>query len=189
MARVCPKRAASAAQSAAGEVLRQVRWDGDGADRRRDHAGVVRVPGDLPVRQEQAQATAVRQRKVREVAMQADELCDYVRRRLPVRTRLVGKERLNDVVLIAVTEWPIEPLMAAGRGSVEEEKILDATTKRVTATYEALRGSEETYGFFWTLILSAAISAIVQHILEWWLSRTANRVKMAGWQCAARGEA
>ena len=119
---------------------------------------------------------------------EAEELCDHVRRRLPVRARLVGKERLNDLVLIAVTEWPIEPLMAASRGSVEEEKILDATTKRVTATYEALRGSEQTYGFFWTLILSAAVSAIVQHILEWWLSRSANRVKLAGWQWAARGE-
>lgn len=120
--------------------------------------------------------------------MQAEELCLYVRSRLPVRARLVGRERLNDLVLIAVTEWPIEPLMSASRGSSEEEKLLDATTKRVTATYEALRGSEQNYGFFWTLILSAAISAIVQHVLEWWLSRSANRVKLAGWQCAARGE-
>ena len=147
------------------------------------------MPGDLRVCEEPAEAPAVRERNVQEVTMQADELCAYVRRRLPVRARLVGKERLNDLVLIAVTEWPIEPLMAAGRGSVEEEKILDATTKRVTATYEALRGSEQTYGFFWTLILSAAISAIVQHVLEWWLSRSANRVKLAGWQWAARGEA
>ena len=121
--------------------------------------------------------------------MQAEELCRYVRSRLPVRARLVGRERLNDLVLIAVTEWPIEPLMSASRGSAQEEKILDATTKRVTATYEALRGAEQNYGFFWTLILSAAISAIVQHIFEWWLSRSANRVKLAGWQCAARGEA
>jgi hypothetical protein len=146
------------------------------------------MPGDVSVCEEPAEAPAMRQWLVREAAMRADELCDHVRRRLPVRARLVGKERLNDLVLIAVTEWPIEPLLAAGRGSVEEEKILDATTKRVTATYEALRGGEQTYGFFWTLILSAAISAIVQHILEWWLSRAANRVKLAGWQWAARGE-
>ena len=114
--------------------------------------------------------------------MPADELCDYVRRRLPVRARLVGKERLNDLVLMAVTEWPSDWLMQCGRGSVEEEKAIGDTAGRVSRTYEAVRGAEPQYGFLWALVLSAAISAIVQHILEWWLSRPANRVKMAGWQ-------
>jgi hypothetical protein len=119
--------------------------------------------------------------------MAAEELCEYVRSRVPLRVRLVGRERLQDLVLIAVTEWPIEPLMGTERGSAVEEKVLEATAKRVSATYEALHGSEKTYGFIWAFILSAAISAIVQYILEWWLHRPANRVKLAGWQCAMRG--
>lgn len=105
-----------------------------------------------------------------------------------MRARLVGRERLNDIVLMAVTEWPVEPLIRSSRGSVEEEKALQDTVRRVGRTYEAVHGSEKTYGFFWTFVLSAAISAIVGHILEWWLSRASNRVKMAGWQCDMRGK-
>lgn len=119
--------------------------------------------------------------------MMGQELCDYVRERLPMRARLVGKERLNDLVLIAITEWPASVLLNADRGSAVEEKELDATAKRVAATYEALHGSEKTYGFVWAFILSAVVSAIVQHILEWWLSRSANRTKLTGWQYQMRG--
>lgn len=121
--------------------------------------------------------------------MPAEELCEYVRTRLPLRARLVGKERLNDLVLMTVTEWPSDALFGARRGSADEEKIVDETATRVARTYEAVRGGEKQYGFFWTLVLSAVVSAIVQHVLEWWLSRSANRVKMAGWQCAMKGQA
>ena len=114
--------------------------------------------------------------------MPVEELCDYVRSRLPLRSRLVGRERINDLVMIAVTEWPSDWLMQCGRSSPEEEKAVADTAARVSRTYEAVRGEEPQYGFFWAFVLSAVVSAIVQHILEWWLMRSAHRVKMAGWQ-------
>lgn len=117
----------------------------------------------------------------------ADDLCKYVRERLPLRARLVGKERLNDMVLMAVTEWPIQALMDCGRGTADEEKILDDTARRVGMTYESVRGSEPRYGFFWTFVLSSVVSAIVQVVLQWWLSRAANRMKMAAWQYGMKG--
>lgn len=120
--------------------------------------------------------------------MPVEELCEYVRRRLPVRARLVGKERLDDLVLMAVTEWPTDWLMQCERGSAEEEKVLAATTERVGRTYEAVRGGEKRYGFFWAFVLSAVVSAVVQYVLEWWLHRSANRVKMAAWQYEMRGK-
>jgi len=49
-----------------------------------------------------------------------EELCDYVRERLPLRARLAGKERLNDIVLMAVTEWPVDGLMSSGGGTALE---------------------------------------------------------------------
>lgn len=121
------------------------------------------------------------------MSAESDDLCRYVRDRLPLRARLVGKERLNDMVLMAITEWPIQPLMDCVRGSGDEEKILDETALRVGRTYESVRGSEKRYGFFWTFVLSSVVSAVVQLILQWWLSRAANRVKMAAWQYGMRG--
>lgn len=115
------------------------------------------------------------------------ELCDYVRERLPLRARLAGKERLNDIVLIAITEWPIDGLLSCGRGTAAEEKLLDQMATSVSRTYESVHGSEQRYGFFWTFILASVVSAIVQAMLQWWLSRPANRVKMAAWQCSTRG--
>lgn len=116
-----------------------------------------------------------------------DELCDFVRARLPLRARLVGKERLNDIVLMTVTEWPIEPLMSCGRGSDVEEKLLDGVSGRVSRTYETVHGSDKRYGFLWAFVLSSVVSAIAQLVLQWWLSRPANRVKMAAWQYGMKG--
>jgi hypothetical protein len=115
------------------------------------------------------------------------ELCDYVRDRLPLRAKLVGKERICDMVLMAVTEWPIQPLMDCERSSAVEEKILEAIAANVGRTYETVRGSEKRYGFFWAFVLSSVVSAVVQLVLEWWLSRSANRIKMAAWQYGMKG--
>lgn len=116
-----------------------------------------------------------------------EELCQYVRQSLPLRARLVGKERLDDITLIAVTEWPIQPLLDARRGSGDEERMLDSITKSVSRTYETVHGSEKRYGFLWAFVLSSAVSAIVQLVLQWWLSRSVNRMKMAAWQYAMKG--
>jgi hypothetical protein len=118
-----------------------------------------------------------------------DELCNYVRERLPLRARLVGKDRLDDIVRIAVTEWPIVPLMECGRGSAEEELLLDRLRVSVSRTYELVRGSEPRYGFFWAFVLSAAVSAVIQVILRWWIEKRANRCKIAAWQYSVKGDA
>jgi hypothetical protein len=115
------------------------------------------------------------------------ELCEYVRSALPLRARLVGKERLNDLTLMAITEWPIQPLMDSRRGSGDEERLLDSVSKSVARTYESVHGSEKRYGFLWAFVLSSVVSAIVQLVLQWWLSRASNRVKMAAWQYAMKG--
>lgn len=117
----------------------------------------------------------------------AQELCEYVRKALPLRARLMGKERLDDLTLIAITEWPIQRLMDSQRGSGEEEKILYAITQDVARVYESVHGAEQRYGFFWAFVLSSVVSAVVQLVLQWWLSRPCNRVKMAAWQYGMKG--
>ena len=115
------------------------------------------------------------------------ELCDYVIERLPLRARLVGRERLCDMTMMAVTEWPIQPLMDCRRGSDVEEKVLAGVAQSVSRVYESVRGSEKRYGFLWAFVLSSVVSAVVQLILEWWMSRASNRIKMAAWQYGMKG--
>jgi hypothetical protein len=110
-----------------------------------------------------------------------EELKEYVRSRVPVRAALVGRSGLDGLVEDAVAEWPISPLMECAHGTSMERKVLDGLSARV-------RLRRQRYGFIWSLLLASALSAVIRIILEWWLSRSANRVKLAGWQYAARGE-
>jgi hypothetical protein len=110
-----------------------------------------------------------------------EELKEYVRSRAAVRAALVGRSRLDGLVEDAVAEWPISPLMECAPGTAMERKVLDGLAGRV-------RRRRQRYGFIWSLLLASALSAVIRLILEWWLSRPANRVKLAGWQCESRGE-
>lgn len=89
--------------------------------------------------------------------------------------------------MIAVTEWPIDELLSYGRGSGEEEKCLSRLSESVGRTYEAVHGHEKNYGFIWAFVLSAAVSAILQVMLRWWLEKRAHRQCMAMWQCEMKG--
>lgn len=113
--------------------------------------------------------------------MSAEELKDYVRSRMPVRSRVLGREGVDGLVEDTVAEWPISPLMERTHDTPVEHKVLDGVALRV-------RRRRERYGFIWSLLLASALSAVIRIVLEWWLSRPANRVKLAGWQCAMRGE-
>lgn len=112
-----------------------------------------------------------------------EELCAHVRKQLPLRARLIGKERLNDLVLIAVQEWPSEQLLS---GSTYHELALEDARKTVARTYEALHGADKRYGILWEFVVSAVISAILQHIFEWWWERSVNRVRLVAWQQSMR---
>ncbi len=141
------------------------------------------VPADLPVRQEQAEAggpTRVQGGRMSD-SVSIEQLCDRVRRLLPLRSRLVGRERLNDLVMISVQEWPCESLL---NGEAYHEILMERTRKRVVRTYEALHGDDQKYGALWEFVVSAVASAILQHILEWWWEKRSHRVCLAGWQKA-----
>jgi hypothetical protein len=113
--------------------------------------------------------------------MSTEELKDYVRSRMPVRARMLGQDGLGGLVDDAIAEWPISPLMECVHDTPMERKVLGGIAERV-------RARRERYGFVWSLLLASALSAVIRLVLEWWLSRPANRVKLAGWQCAMRGE-
>lgn len=117
--------------------------------------------------------------------MTGEELKDYVFRRMPIRTRMLGRERLAEIVDLAVARWPSDGLRACARGSSQEEELLQGVIHGVGQQCSARSGAGQTYGFVWMFLMSAVISAVVQAVLRWWLEREANRQAIALWKLRA----
>lgn len=116
-----------------------------------------------------------------------DDLCDYVRGTMPVRSRLLGRTKVNEIVATTVREWPATELSSCRGGSTYEADLLEATADRVSeATKKAM--SSERYGNILLLyLLAGAVSAVVQAVMYWWLTRKQNQDAMLAWQRAAKG--
>ncbi len=117
-----------------------------------------------------------------------DELVQHVRSRLPFRARLVGEERIRDMVLLAVAAWPIDDLLSGDSWKDDRKQaILDATQADVSRMYAALHGEARSGSVLLAIILPALLSAVIQVILKWWLEKRNRRTKMALWQHALKG--
>lgn len=117
----------------------------------------------------------------------ADDLEDYVWRRLPMRMRLLGRKRVADVVQVAIFEWPTHPLDVCG-SHAQQADIFETLKSQVLSSYKERYGAEDTYGFaIMTIILMALISSVVQVLVKWWLERKLHARQMEEWHCDARG--
>ncbi len=117
-----------------------------------------------------------------EGAVNMDDLIEYVRRRLPIKARMIGQDRLREIVEQYVSQWPADALLACRRGSAQEQDILQALSHQVGLRHQDAAQGARTYGFVWGLLLSAVLSAVVQTLLRWWLDKEGNRVAMAAWK-------
>jgi hypothetical protein len=115
------------------------------------------------------------------------ELVEYVRSRLPIRARLLGEERLQDLVMLTVAAWPIDGLLAADAGSSEEIVQLELTKIEVSRMYAALHGDPKSGSILLAIVLPAMLSALIQVVLKWWLEKRSRRTKMAIWQHLMKG--
>jgi len=104
------------------------------------------------------------------------EMRDYVYARLPLRKRLVPRERIDELVDQAIANWPSE-VLGQCRGDDDYAEVVQAN---VGSLRRRIRANE--YGFLWTILLSALASAVIELILKWWLERRANRVLMLVWR-------
>lgn len=86
----------------------------------------------------------------------------------PIRRAILGRERCDAIVRVAKNSIPTIELEAAGEGTGHEAAVIRRIERRVRGRYA------EQCGFaFSTLILSWAISAIVQAlVIRWWRNRT-----------------
>lgn len=89
----------------------------------------------------------------------------------PVRRALLGRERCDALVAVAIDSIPSHELSSAGRGTDGE-----ATARRLMERRIRIRYRENCGWAFTTLVLYWAISAIVQALVaRWWNSREAAR--------------
>jgi hypothetical protein len=114
--------------------------------------------------------------------MNFDALQDHVWERLGPRKWVAGRKQVRDLVRLCVETWEGGNLQHC-RGERERQVYVLAVSANVKRLYHACTGySDAEFGFLWTIVLSAVVSAIVQILVKWWFSETSHRVLMSGWQ-------
>jgi hypothetical protein len=140
----------------------------DNSRRRAPHA--VPVPADMPMQESER------------TGMNFEQLQEHVWKRLGPRKHLAGRKQVDDLVRLTVETWEPDNLVHC-RNEREQQVYGLAVSGNVKRLYHACSGySDAEFGFLWTIVLSAVVSAIVQILVKWWFSETSHRVLMAGWQ-------
>ena len=108
-----------------------------------------------------------------------EELIDYVCKRLPIRSRIAGKERVSAAVMEVVARWPhaeLQLVRDADRGKPDALRRLEQDIREAHG--------DDRYG---SVILMFLLSTVISLVWQWWLSRGANRVKMVAWLYGMKG--
>jgi hypothetical protein len=105
----------------------------------------------------------------------------YVWESLPPRREVIGREMVDDVVLVAIQLWPVEYLSQSDTKSQEQAVILAALSADVRRILEAVYGEERFRGYRMLGLTPMAMTVIgVMH--GWWHRRKDNRAKMNTWR-------
>jgi len=100
---------------------------------------------------------------------------------LPARKHMAGKERIFDVVSIAVQEWPEEELANFKKGGPKAVRVAIRLNKAVKRQMHLLYG-EQDFASLWALALNVLVSAVIRLILDWWLTDEKNRRTLRTWR-------
>jgi hypothetical protein len=100
----------------------------------------------------------------------------------PFRRMLVGREVVDDLVEIAVHQWESEMLVHCA-DDIERQAVTANILRSVRRGYQAISGRDpQEYGLVWAMLLQAVASLVVQLILQWWLAKRMNRVRIQVWR-------
>ena len=105
----------------------------------------------------------------------------YVWECLPIRREAVGREVIDDVVLIAMQMWPVEPLSQVDGDTQEEVIALRAVCIDIRRMLSFVYGDERFEGY-WIIGLHTLIPKVVDIINDWWRRRKDNRAKLITWR-------
>lgn len=105
----------------------------------------------------------------------------YVWDNLSTKRTGVGREVVDDLVALAVQEWPSELLSQCDFNSVEETKLLADLKTNVKRQAQLLYG-EKRFKSLWLIALQLLLPLILEVVLKWWRERKTNRGKLATWR-------
>lgn len=106
----------------------------------------------------------------------------WVWRHLGLRRHLVGRAVVDDFVELTIQSWEPENLNHC-RDDEQRAFVCENVLRSVKRGYQVVSDRDpQEYGLFWTLVLQAVASLVVQLILRWWLESRMNRVRMLVWQ-------
>lgn len=123
--------------------------------------------------------------------MTISELQDRIWRQLPLlRRNLIGRERFDDLVIVAIEQSPIEFVRHITRGENSEDVLIAAWGQSVKRGYYLMHGStdEKAFGPIFWILIGPLLQVLLKKILEWWFESSKNKVLLAGWRRRLTGD-
>jgi hypothetical protein len=116
--------------------------------------------------------------------MNREELCDKIWEDLPsLRKWLVGKDRVDALVSLAVEQCPIE-ILSHVQGRPESHEVVVFAWKSAVKRRYCIQHEEDGAQFgplFW-IIVSPILQCIVTRLLAWGLEANSHKLLIAGWK-------
>lgn len=112
-----------------------------------------------------------------------DELRERLWRSVPpVRRIVVGRERIDDIITMAIENAPLEYIHLVREPGEEQDVLLKSWESDVKRTYCLVCGDEVTFGPLFWILIGPIVQMLLKKLLEWWFESHSHRVLMAGWK-------
>lgn len=106
---------------------------------------------------------------------------DYVWEQLPFQRGMLGKEVVQDVLSVAVQEWPDELLSQCAANSPEEMRVLEELKSSVKRHLQLTYGPDK-FGSLWLVALQILLPIIIDQMVKWWRRRKEHRGRIRIWR-------
>jgi hypothetical protein len=100
----------------------------------------------------------------------------------PVRRRVVGRERVDDLITMSIENYPIHLCQHIQSESPEGEVVLAVWSQSVKRGYCLIYGEDKTFGPLFWILIGPIVQIILKKLLDYWFSSGAGRVLLSGWK-------
>jgi len=100
----------------------------------------------------------------------------------PLRRRIIGRERIEDLITISMEHYPLELCPHILVGSDSEQIVLKAWESNVKRGYCLVYGDESKFGPLFWILIGPIVQLILKKLLDYWFSSRSNRVMLTAWR-------
>jgi hypothetical protein len=124
----------------------------------------------------------MRKRSLQEVNTQEELREELWQAVPPLRRMIVGRERIDDIITMAIENAPLEYIHLVGQPGEEQNVVLKTWEADVKRCYCLVCGDEVTFGPLFWILIGPIVQLILKKLLEWWFDSHSHRLLMAGWK-------